>query len=214
MSTRHAISDDLLMGYAAGHLPPSHDLLVATAVSLDDGARARLAGFEAVGGAVLDDAEEAPLRPGSLDAVMARVRNAKPVSISQPDGRADVLPAPLRDAVGGDLGKVRWKAAGMGVRHALLGQDEGGTIRLLSIPAGQAMPDHGHNGAEMTLVLQGAFVDGSERFARGDIEVADAATEHQPVAEAGQDCICLVVTDAPLKFSGLLPRIAQRFLKI
>lgn len=214
MTTKHAIPDDLLMGYAAGQLPPSHDLLVATAVSLDDAARARLAGFEAVGGAVLDDVEEAPLRPGSLDAVMARVRNARPVAIAQPDGRDAVLPAPLRDAVGGDLGKVRWKAAGRGVRQAMLGTDEGGTIRLLSIPAGQAMPDHGHNGVEMTLVLQGAFVDGTDRFGRGDIEVADAATEHQPIAEPGADCICLVVTDAPLKFSGLLPRIAQRFLKI
>ncbi len=202
------------MGYAAGHLPPSHDLIVATAVSLDDDARARLAGYEALGGALLEEIAEEPLRDASLDTVMARIKNAQPVTISQPEGRDDVLPAPLREAVGGDLRAVRWKAAGMGVKQALLGSDAGGTVRLLSIPAGQAMPDHGHNGAEFTLVLQGAFVDGDDRFARGDMEVADAATEHQPVADAGEDCICLVVTDAPLKFSGLLPRIAQRFLKI
>lgn len=211
---RHPIPDDLLMGYAAGHLPPTHDLIVATAVSLDDDARARLASLEAVGGALLDGAAEVAVGDTALDEVMARVRKAGPVAARRSATTGDVFPAPLRDAVGGDLADVRWKAAGMGVRHAVLGRDEGGTARLLSIPAGQTMPDHGHHGAEFTLVLQGAFVDGDERFARGDMEVADAATEHQPVAETGEDCICLVVTDAPLKFSGLLPRLAQRFLKI
>ncbi|CTQ49657.1 ChrR family anti-sigma-E factor [Jannaschia donghaensis] len=214
MTIRHPIPDDLLMGYAAGHLPPSHDLMVATAVSLDDDARARLAGFEAVGGALLDEAEAVSLDDGSLDAVMARLKGGTPDPVSPAGTVDDVLPAPLRDAVGGGLSDVRWKSAGLGVRQAVLGADEGGTVRLLSIPAGQAMPDHGHHGAEFTLVVQGAFIDAGRRFGRGDMEVADAQTEHQPVAAAGEDCICLVVTDAPLKFSGLLPRIAQRFLKI
>ena len=35
-----------------------------------------------------------------------------------------------------------------------------------------------------------------------------------PVAEEGEDCICLAATDAPLKFNALLPRIAQPFLRI
>ncbi|SDZ03378.1 anti-ECFsigma factor, ChrR [Jannaschia faecimaris] len=214
MTIRHPIPDDLLMGYAAGHLPPTHDLMVATTVSLDDDARARLAGFEALGGALLDKGDETTVSDGSLDAVMARIRGAKPVAVDAPVGTTATFPAPLRDAVGGDLNAVRWKSAGMGVKQAILGSDEGGTVRLLSIPAGQTMPDHGHHGAEFTLVLKGAFVDGGQRFARGDLEVADASTEHQPIADDGEDCICLVVTDAPLKFSGLLPRIAQRFLKI
>jgi putative transcriptional regulator len=96
----------------------------------------------------------------------------------------------------------------------VLYSDENGTARLLKIPAGRSMPEHSHNGTEMTLVLKGAFRDEDGVFARGDIEVADTNVSHQPVAEPGEDCICLVATDARLKFQGLLPRIAQPFLGI
>ncbi|MDP5359161.1 MAG: cupin domain-containing protein, partial [Paracoccaceae bacterium] len=76
------------------------------------------------------------------------------------------------------------------------------------------LPDHGHHGQEMTLVLQGAFVDESDRFAAGDVEVANEDMNHTPVAEAGLDCICLAATDAPLRFNGLMPRLAQKFMNI
>jgi putative transcriptional regulator len=35
-----------------------------------------------------------------------------------------------------------------------------------------------------------------------------------PVADIGEDCICLAATDAPLRFRRLIPRIAQPFLRI
>ena len=88
------------------------------------------------------------------------------------------------------------------------------TVRLLKIPAGTAIPDHGHRGTELTLVLQGAFVDETDRFARGDVEVANEDLNHTPTAEDGLDCICLAATDAPLRFSGIIPRLAQRFVGI
>jgi putative transcriptional regulator len=67
---------------------------------------------------------------------------------------------------------------------------------------------------ELTLVLQGAFADENDRFGRGDIEIADEDLEHTPVALAGEDCICLAATDAPLRFRGLIPRLAQPLLRI
>ena len=76
------------------------------------------------------------------------------------------------------------------------------------------MPDHGHRGLELTLVLQGAFQDEDGYFARGDIEIASEEISHVPVADISEDCICLAVTDAPLKFKGLIPRLAQPFLGI
>ena len=102
----------------------------------------------------------------------------------------------------------------MGVRQAILKTSPEATARLLYIPAGMAVPDHGHRGLELTLVLQGAFEDADGRFCRGDIEVATEEVDHMPVADISEDCICLAVTNAPLRFKGLLPRIAQPFLKI
>jgi putative transcriptional regulator len=34
------------------------------------------------------------------------------------------------------------------------------------------------------------------------------------VAEEGEDCICLAVTDAPLRFKSLIPRLAQPLFRI
>jgi len=93
----------------------------------------------------------------------------------------------------------------------VLNTSEDATVRLLKIPAGTAVPDHGHHGTELTLVLQGAFVDETDRFGAGDVEVANEDMHHTPVAEAGEDCICLAATDAPLRFKGIIPRLAQRF---
>jgi putative transcriptional regulator len=64
------------------------------------------------------------------------------------------------------------------------------------------------------LVLQGAFRDESDRFGPGDVEVACEDMQHTPIAEDGPPCICLAATDAPLRFSGLLPRLAQPFFRI
>ena len=66
----------------------------------------------------------------------------------------------------------------------------------------------------MTLILQGAFSDEVDRFARGDVEFGDENLTHTPIAEVGVDCICLAATDAPLKFSGIIPRLLQPFIKI
>ena len=209
---RHTVPDNLLMGYAAGVLPQPFDLVVATHVSLNDEARVRLAGFEAVGGAVLDDMEEAEVADDSLEQTLARITGMEPAP--RPTPARGIFPAPLQQIVGGDEDAVTWKNLGMGAKQAVLCSDGEATARLLYIPAGQAMPNHSHRGMEMTLVLKGAFRDEDGVFARGDIEVADQQVDHTPIAEPGEDCICLIATDGRLKFTGLLPRIAQPFLGI
>ena len=209
---KHHAPDDILMGYATGALPRAFDLVIASHVSLCDDARARLEAFEAIGGAVLEDLDQVALAEDSLDQTLAKISGLE--TPDRPIVMPGTFPMPLRDAVGGDEQTVRWRYIGRGVKQCVLYSDENGTARLLKIPAGRSMPEHSHNGTEMTLVLKGAFRDEDGVFARGDIEVADTNVSHQPVAEPGEDCICLVATDARLKFQGLLPRIAQPFLGI
>ena len=55
-----------------------------------------------------------------------------------------------------------------------------------SIPAGTAVPDHGHRGTELTLVLQGAFRDETDRFGPGDVEIADEALRASADRRAGR----------------------------
>lgn len=216
---QHHLTDALLIGYCAGSLPEAFDLVVATHISLCDECRARMHEFDAVGGCLLEEGEPAALEPSCLESVLERISaggapiTSAPVVGGPVIGRP-VFPAPLREYVGGDLDAVRWRRVGGGVCQALIESDGGATVRLLRIPAGAAVPDHGHRGTEMTLVLQGAFRDETDRFGRGDVEIANEEMEHKPVAEPGQDCVCLAATDAPLRFRGIIPRLVQPFVGI
>ncbi|WP_323005806.1 ChrR family anti-sigma-E factor [Pseudorhodobacter sp.] len=212
MTIRHHISDPLLMAYSSGVLPEAFNLVLAVHLSLCDECKARLGAFDTVGGVLLDSCETVAMANGSLAATLAKL--TQPAPHVPPRKSNKILPAPLMDYVGGGLAAVKWRSLGMGVRQAILPTDKAATARLLYIPAGQEVPDHGHRGTELTLVLQGAFHDKVARFGRGDLEIANEDLNHQPIAEAGEDCICLAATDAPLRFNALLPRLAQPFFRI
>ena len=203
----HHLTDALLMSYAAGTLPEAFSLVAATHVSFCDDCRAQLAGYEALGGAVLYEDEVAMV--SGPEACLART--VAPVPITP---RSGILPGPLAGYVGGGIEAVKWRPLGMGVRQAILPTSSKASARLLYIPAGVAVPDHGHHGLELTLVLQGAFRDATDRFGPGDVEVAGQDLQHVPTAEAGQDCVCLAATDAPLRFREFLPRLFQPLFKI
>lgn len=211
----HHLTDALLMSYAAGTLDEAFSLVVATHVSLCDECRARLEAFEAVGGVLVEESDNVALSDDALDATFALIDGGLS---EEPERRiaapGSVFPTPLQEYVGGDLEAVRWRALGGGVMQAVLKTGGNDKVRLLSIPGGTAMPDHGHRGLELTMVLQGAFEDEDGYFGRGDVEVANEDLHHTPVAVAGETCICLAATDAPLRFKGIVPRIAQPFLGI
>ena len=209
----HHLTEPLLIGYSAGTLPEAFNLVVATHVSMCDDCRAAVAEYDAVGGEVMLDADPVEMDAASLAATLALIDKGEPAPKMSNHARG-VFPMPLQDYVSGDLDDVKWGKVGGGVSQMVLKTDGAATVRLLKIPAGTAVPDHGHRGMELTLVLQGAFTDETDRFAKGDVEVANEDLNHTPTAEAGLDCICLAASDAPLRFSGLLPRIAQRFVGI
>ncbi len=210
---RHHLTDDLLMAYSAGSLPEAFSLVVASHVSMCDECRARLAGFDAVGGSVMEAMEVADMSEEAFGATLALIaanEDAEPA----PAPRTGLFPAPLRDWIGGDVDTIVWRGVGGGVSQAVIQTRGPETVRLLRIPGGTAVPDHGHGGTELTMVLQGAFRDETDRFAAGDVECADEDMTHTPVAEPGPDCICLAATDSRLQFTGLLPRIAGRIMGI
>lgn len=211
----HHLTDQLLIGYSAGALPEAFSLVVATHLSLCDECRARAEGFDGMGGALLEQAaeESATMSAGSFDAALEKAR-ASQIEVAAPKPADPVLPEPLAAYVGKGLSDIRWRSIGMGVKQAILPTSRDASARLLYIPAGTAVPDHGHRGTELTLVLQGAFQDEDGRFGRGDVEVANEEVNHTPIADLGEDCICLAATDAPLRFNGFIPRLVQPFFRI
>ena len=146
---KHHLSDEILVGYAAGTLSEAFNLLVATHISLCDECRAALGAHESIGGAMLAGDDIAPVSDNALDAVLNMITNSTPkdpIVSQQPTKGNRVFPSPLQDYVGGDLADVSWRAVGGGVRQCVLKTSNDATIRLLSIPGGAEMPDHGHRG--------------------------------------------------------------------
>ena len=211
---KHHLSEDLLMRYSNGTLCEAFSLAVATHISMCDDCRAALESYEAMGGALLDVSDPEEMGEDSFESVMALIEN-QPVQITESAEKVESdVPSALSDYIGGSLKDIKWRPIGLGVKQSLLKTSGNSTARLLYIPAGTAVPHHSHNGNELTLVLKGAFEDEVARFGPGDVEMADEDLDHQPIAVEGEDCICLAVTDAPLKFQTFIHKLVQPFLKI
>lgn len=218
----HHVSDELLLDYASGTLAEGWSIAVATHLALCPSCRDRLSFMEHAGGELLE-AVEVDARSCEADSWQAMkdklaAEKKKPATkvqarVASP-GDA-VLPEPLRSYLGADVNGLKWRALGRGAYHIPIKTgDTESQVRLLKIPAGKPVPEHSHGGRELTLVLKGAFTDGSTVFRRGDLEEADETLTHQPVATPDEDCICLAVTDAPLKFKSLIVRLVQPVLGI
>ncbi|MEO0729914.1 MAG: cupin domain-containing protein, partial [Pseudomonadota bacterium] len=118
---------------------------------------------------------------------------------------------PLVRLTGHTLDTVPWRRLGWGVWHypiALKGE-RSGDLRLIKVQGGQAMPEHGHGGSELTLVLDGAYHDELGTFAAGDIADLDDDIEHRPVADSDMGCICLIASDRKARFTGVIGRLIQ-----
>lgn len=220
MTINHHPSHDMLLGYAAGDIGEAWSLVIATHMALCPHCRHVVGDAEAIGGVLIDEISPEPVASDALEKTLALVARTEPMPAAAASGikmnsTPPVLPQPLRDYAGGDVDALRWRRLGKGAFHIPLYRGRDGEVaRLLNIPAGQPVPAHSHNGLELTLVLSGSFTDKISRFARGDVETADAEIEHQPVADAGENCVCLAVTDAPLKFRSPLARLVQPFIGI
>lgn len=206
---RHHIPDELLDAYGAGRLAHPFAVVVAAHLSLCDDCRARHEAACLIGGALLERAEKAAMRADARELIMAALDAPAPRPAVRGSG---IFPAPVMAELGGR--PPRWRMLGGGIRQQILSADTTGSLRLLYIPPGRAVPEHGHRGLEMTLVLQGSFSDSEGTFGRGDVETAHAEIDHQPIADPGAPCICLAATDAPLRFNAMLPRLLQPLFRI
>jgi putative transcriptional regulator len=213
MKIKFHISKDILLSYSAGTLDEASSLLVASHLALCPHCRARNALADSFGGYLLDSLEAAPVSDGMMDSVLAQVRNEGPPPKAPPRSQTvtdATLPEPLRGYVGGNIDELPWRRLAPRIQQVgIVTADQRSQARLLRFQSGLKVPSHGHNGRELTLVLAGTLCDRDAVLHRGDIAESDERTEHQPFAGPGEDCICLAVTDAPLRFKSMFARLLQ-----
>ena len=134
-------------------------------------------------------------------------------SASPAPNRGDV-PLHLVPFVGISLDDVPWKPLAPGIWHCPLPLSKGakGDLRLIKVAPGKVLPEHGHRGEELTLLLRGSYRDETGTYAAGDIADLDESIEHKPVADAETGCICLIASEKKARFKGLIARLMQPFI--
>ena len=216
MNIKHHLDEATLVSYAAGSISQAMALVAACHISFCPTCQKRASETEAIGGLLLDGLNEVDINEDALDRVMACLDNEldlEPSNIIN-EKSSDIdneLPIPLQECLQGSLDEVPWKRIVPGVYYHDLPfkAEKGGVSKLLKIAPGKSMLPHTHDGNELTLILRGSFSDEVGRFTVGDIADLDDEIEHQPLVDSDEDCICLIATDAPLKFSTLFGRLVQ-----
>lgn len=230
----HHPADDQLMAYATGEMAEAHSLLVATHLALCPLCRRQVSDYEALGGQLLAELQEAHLTEGSLSRTLARLdgspveaaageagRAVQPISGQPPLGQpmpghpapaTGVLPQPLRDYLSAAWAeKATWRKAMPGLRTLKL-KAEGAKVWMMEVAAGKPIPHHGHTGHEMVLVLSGGYHDGAAGYGPGDVHQSGPEVVHEPVADADGPCLCLVLEEGSIRPTSLIGRIVSGFM--
>lgn len=196
--------DVLIAQYVAGSLPEPARVLVESHLEMRPESMSFVSDLEGLAGAALELAEPAAVtsRDRSLEAIFASAPPSMPDVFTLPSRSDSGFPKALREYVGTDRKTVPWKTLLPGLKEHVIFRRNGAEATLLWARAGRALPNHTHEGLELTLVLEGAFHDHRGRFVPGDISVADESLDHRPVADDDAPCLCLSVLFAPLKYTG------------
>ncbi len=219
----------LMMDYASGALDEGFALVMASYVSLSPAACAQLRQLESIGGALLcQDCEPEDMKEDSLQNVMARLDDyleqiekstAETLEQAHMNVKIDVdccIPKPITQHIAAQMPAApKWSRLlpGIEVINIPLSKSCANQLKLIKLDPATTTPAHTHRGLEITLVLDGAFTDETGSYPAGSILAHDEHVHHQPVSCPKQGCVCLIATDAPLRFTQGLMRLLNPFLK-
>jgi putative transcriptional regulator len=203
--------DNLLARYVAGTLPAPVNMAVGAHLELKQDNRAFVGSLETLAGETVENmpGTEVSKREKRLEMIFSYEQEPQAPNL---DSERGMIPASLAALVPHDIGAIPWRTKMPGYKECALGVIEGCEVNLLWIRAGRKMPAHTHEGSEITLVLDGAFSDSRGRYGRGDIALADEDVDHSPIAENDRPCICLAITDAPLRLTGSYRQFFSEFI--
>lgn len=204
-----------LMCCAAGSQPEAFAAVVACHLSVCPACREEVRRMQEIGVALFDKLEPVPVSC-QPPVVAARAAEADIVPAPQPPRRPAAphngVPPPLSKCVCCNLDDVEWRWAAPGIWvHPIALSHPGccGDLRLIKVAPGKALPEHGHAGSELTIVLKGAYSDETGTYREGDVSDLDDSVSHAPVACPEQGCICLMASQGKPIFASFLARLFE-----
>jgi putative transcriptional regulator len=193
---------DLLTEHAAGNLPLAQAACVSAHMNYCEQCRRTSGQLQDLGAVLFDALPGEPVGDAQLEAVLARLDDEPPLSYARSSSSTGT-PAILQRLMSGNFTELSWKKITRSLRISYLKTgDPNFEFALYHIKAGGRIPEHTHRGSEMTLVLEGGFSDADGSYHKGDFILREPTDVHAPTAVQSEDCICLAVLDAPLKFTG------------
>lgn len=210
MAVTHHPSPDWLLSYASGQMHSAHALATAAHLSSCAQCRQQLSSLNQLGGSLLEQLPPVALAADSWQTLSRRLaENAAPekrVAPRETPTATAGLPPPLQQLLPDGLPR-RWTRLGTRLKQATLKELPDGTlVALHQIRAGGRVPQHTHDGIELTLVLNGSFSDQHGLYQTGDMLILDEQVDHTPTAVQNEDCLCLTVQSAPIKLTGPIGR--------
>ncbi len=205
---------DLLTEHAAGNLPLAQAACVSAHMNYCEQCRRASGQLQDLGAVLFDALPGEPVSDVQLEAVLARLDDEPPLSYARSSSSSGT-PAILQRLMSGDFTDLSWKKITRSLRISYLKTgDPNFEFALYHIKAGGRIPEHTHQGSEMTLILEGGFSDADGSYHKGDFILREPSDVHAPTAVQSEDCICLAVLDAPLKFTGWKYRWMNPFLQL
>lgn len=212
------LNEDAITDYALGTLSPAKHVMLACQSEISEAVAERVAFQENIAGSMIEDGTSETLSPLFMGNVLANLPSQEGSHAASADEQEGLAPKSLRHMLGHGLKDMKWKSLIPGIAvHDVMGNRktvDGDRLYLLKAKGGMRMPDHSHTGEEWTLLLTGSYTVGDKRFTRGDMHIEGEDELHAPHIDEGEDCICLVMTQGPLKMQGWLPKVVQKVVGI
>ena len=215
MAIQHHPDISTLMSCAAGSQPEALAAVVASHVAMCPACNSELRKMQQIGVALFEKLPAADVI-AKAPVIGARAAEAESDIPEAHHSAVGDVPAHLAPLLGANLDSVAWKLLAPGIWHYPIPLSKGakGDLRLVKVAPGKELPEHGHAGEELTLLLRGSYRDEVGTFKTGDIADLDNDIEHRPVADPETGCICLIASEKKARFKGLIARLVQPFTGI
>ncbi|MCO7226923.1 ChrR family anti-sigma-E factor [Pleionea sp. CnH1-48] len=198
MTCQHHPDSQQLLAFASGRLSFARQTAIQIHLNMCPHCASHVHQLESFGGDWLDKLEPQPLTHINAANVLDAIRKQ---TDSKPQPSTSDYSDIIHKAVRGETDQLNWHwRTKRFAELPLAANDDGLEVKLIYIKPGMKVPKHTHQGKEITVLLQGSFHDHLGHYRRGDYVVRDRNHEHSPQADS--ECICLAITDAPLKFTG------------
>ena len=213
-------TDDTLARYVAGELDPASSIMMSAHLEFCSRCRQQVAHLEDSQAAALALSPAEPLSE-ALNDMLSQILSHSDMPPEEPaepreayldiNNKSFRLPRALQrheDQIG------PWSRLPGNIKRARVSTGGQSKMNFIYMDRNSALPQHTHQGQEITLVLAGEFNDEQATYRPGDFIIQTSKHTHSPRTGADQDCLCLTLLDAPLHFTSGLATLLNPFSQL